>query len=126
MLLSAWKGVPPPMSGDEEGDDEAATPQWVQGEGEVSAGESAVSASESAVVARGEAKAVRMPPVDDEDEGEEQLDEGEEQLDEGEEQLDEGEEQLDEGEGRQAVTVVSCVPVRGEKRRPAARSTDRL
>jgi uncharacterized phage infection (PIP) family protein YhgE len=59
------------------------------------------------------------------DEGEEQLDEGEEQLDEGEEQLDAGEEQLDVGDGRQAATVVSCVPVRGEKRRPAAGSTDK-
>jgi hypothetical protein len=137
MLLSAWKVVPPPMSGGEEDDDVAPTPQWLQSEGEVTAGESAVAASESAearvpAVAGGEAKAVRMPPVDDEDDGEEQLDEGEEQpddgeeqLDEGEEQLGEGEEQLDEGDGRQAATVVSCVPVRGEKRRPAAGSTDK-
>jgi hypothetical protein len=103
MLLSAWKVVPPPMSGGEEGDDGFATPQCVQGE----------------------AKVVRMPPVGD---GEEQLDEGGEQLNEGEEEPNEGEEQLKDGDGdgRQAATVVSCVPVLGEKRRPAAGSTDRL
>ena len=121
MLLSAWKGVPPPMSGGEEDDDAAPTPQCLQSEGEVTADVSAVSASESAAVASGEAKAVRLPPLDDE----ELPNEGEEQLDEGEEQLDEGEEQLDVGDGRQAATVVSCVPVRGEKRRPAAGSTDK-
>jgi hypothetical protein len=100
MLLSAWKGVPPPMSG---GEDDVDTPQCLQGDREV----------------------VRMPPVGD---GEEQLDEGGEQLDEGEEEPNEGEEQLEDGDGdgRQAATVVSCVPVLGEKRRPAAGSTDRL
>jgi hypothetical protein len=81
---------------------------------------------------QGDRVVVRMPPVSDGeeqlDEGGEQLNEGGEQLDEGEEEPNEGEEQLEDGDddGRQAATVVSCVPVLGEKRRPAAGSTDRL